>query len=43
MFDVDERSQMLREVDRRPTRTSIVDTFHGLLVDYCRDHDARPS
>ena len=40
MFDVDERQEMLREsTGHLPNVT--VDAFHGLLVDYCRDHDAR--
>ena len=37
MFDVDERIEMLREVVS-PYPNIIVDAFHGLLVDYCRDH-----
>jgi pantetheine-phosphate adenylyltransferase len=40
MFDVDERQQMLRESTSHLTNV-IVDAFHGLLVDYCRAHDAR--
>ena len=37
LFTVDERIAMLREVvaDRPSVR---VDSFHGLLVDYCRTH-----
>jgi pantetheine-phosphate adenylyltransferase len=40
LFTVEERIAMLSEV------TSVypnvrVDSFHGLLVDYCRDHDIR--
>ena len=40
MFDVEERQQMLRESTAH-LPNAIVDAFHGLLVDYCRDHDAR--
>jgi len=40
MFDVEERQQMLRESTAH-LPTVLVDAFHGLLVDYCRDHDAR--
>jgi pantetheine-phosphate adenylyltransferase len=40
MFDVEERQQMLRESTAHLPNV-IVDAFHGLLVDYCRDHDAR--
>ena len=37
MFTVDERIDMLREVVA-PYPNVRVDSFHGLLVDYCRDH-----
>ncbi len=37
LFDVEERMEMLREVVA-PYPTIVVDAFHGLLVDYCRDH-----
>ena len=37
LFDVDERIEMLREVVA-PYPNVVVDSFHGLLVDYCRDH-----
>ena len=37
LFDVDERIEMLREVVA-PYPGIVVDSFHGLLVDYCRDH-----
>ncbi len=37
LFSVDERMEMLREVCA-PYPNVRVDAFHGLLVDYCRDH-----
>ena len=37
LFDVEERIEMLREVVS-PHPNIVVDSFHGLLVDYCRDH-----
>ena len=37
LFDVDERIDMLREVVS-PYPNIVVDAFHGLLVDYCRDN-----
>jgi pantetheine-phosphate adenylyltransferase len=37
LFDVDERIEMLREVVA-PYPNVVVDSFHGLLVDYCRDN-----
>jgi pantetheine-phosphate adenylyltransferase len=37
LFTVDERVEMLREVARDMPNVS-VDTFRGLLVDYCRSH-----
>ena len=38
LFDVDERMELLRDaVADMPTVT--VDSFQGLLVDYCRAHD----
>ena len=37
MFTVDERIEILREVVA-PYGNIRVDTFHGLLVDYCREH-----
>jgi pantetheine-phosphate adenylyltransferase len=40
MFDVDERQEMLRESTKHLPNVT-VDAFQGLLVDYCRDHDAR--
>jgi pantetheine-phosphate adenylyltransferase len=40
MFDVDERLEMLRESTAHLANVT-VDAFHGLLVDYCRDHGAR--
>jgi pantetheine-phosphate adenylyltransferase len=38
LFSVEERIDMLREVVA-PYPNVVVDSFHGLLVDYCRDHD----
>lgn len=38
LFDVDERMQMLREVTGHLPNVR-VDSWHGLLVDYCRKHD----
>ena len=38
LFDVDERIEMLREVTE-PLGNVVVDTFNGLIVDYCRSHD----
>lgn len=35
LFDVDERMEMLREVTK-PWPNVRVDSWHGLLVDYCR-------
>lgn len=40
LFTVDERIEMLREVVA-PIGNVDVDSFHGLLVDYCRDHDVQ--
>lgn len=40
LFTVDERIEMLREV-AQPYPNVTVDSFHGLLVDYCRTHDIR--
>jgi pantetheine-phosphate adenylyltransferase len=37
LFTVDERIEMLREVCS-PYPNIRVDSFHGLLVDYCQDH-----
>jgi pantetheine-phosphate adenylyltransferase len=37
LFTVDERIEMLREVTA-PYPNIAVDSFHGLLVDYCRDN-----
>ena len=37
MFTVDERMDLLREV-LAPYSNIVVDAFHGLLVDYCREH-----
>ena len=38
LFTVEERIAMLGEVVA-PYPNVTVDSFHGLLVDYCRDHD----
>jgi pantetheine-phosphate adenylyltransferase len=38
LFTVDERIDMLREVVA-PYPNVVVDSFHGLLVDYCREND----
>ena len=38
LFDVAERMEMLREVTA-PFANVTVDSFQGLLVDYCRDRD----
>ncbi len=38
MFSVDERMEILREVTSDLPNVRI-DSFHGLLVDYCRAHD----
>ncbi|ASU78105.1 pantetheine-phosphate adenylyltransferase [Actinopolyspora erythraea] len=35
LFDVDERIEMLREVTK-PWPNVVVDSWHGLLVDYCK-------
>lgn len=40
LFSVDERKDMLQEV-LTPLPNVRVDTFHGLLVDYCKAHDIR--
>ncbi|WP_219419803.1 pantetheine-phosphate adenylyltransferase [Pseudonocardia nigra] len=40
MFTVDERMEMLAEITA-PYPNVRVGSFHGLLVDYCRDHDIR--
>ncbi|MEI8057197.1 MAG: pantetheine-phosphate adenylyltransferase [Actinomycetes bacterium] len=38
LFTVDERIEMLREVVA-PYPNVVVDSFHGLLVDYCKTND----
>jgi pantetheine-phosphate adenylyltransferase len=38
MFSVEERLEMLRECTAALPNV-VVDSFHGLLVDWCRDHD----
>jgi pantetheine-phosphate adenylyltransferase len=40
LFTVDERIEMLREVTGAWSNVR-VDSFHGLLVDYCSAHDIR--
>jgi pantetheine-phosphate adenylyltransferase len=40
LFTVDERMAMLREIVA-PYPNVRVDSFHGLLVEYCRDNDIR--
>ncbi len=40
LFSVEERMDMLREVTA-PYGNVVVDSFHGLLVDYCTAHDIR--
>jgi pantetheine-phosphate adenylyltransferase len=40
MFTVEERQDMLRESTTALPNVRI-DAFHGLLVDYCREHDIR--
>jgi pantetheine-phosphate adenylyltransferase len=40
MFGVDERMAMLTEVTKQYPNVR-VGSFHGLLVDYCRDNDIR--
>ncbi|WP_433279716.1 pantetheine-phosphate adenylyltransferase [Pseudonocardia xinjiangensis] len=40
LFTVEERMAMLREIVA-PYPNVRVDSFHGLLVDYCRDNDIR--
>jgi pantetheine-phosphate adenylyltransferase len=40
LFTVDERTEMLREV-LAPFPNVRVDTFHGLLVDYCKAHNIK--
>jgi pantetheine-phosphate adenylyltransferase len=38
LFSVEERRDMLGEVTAEYTNV-IIDTFEGLVVDYCREHD----
>ncbi|MBP2338576.1 pantetheine-phosphate adenylyltransferase [Saccharothrix coeruleofusca] len=40
LFSVEERTDMLREVTAQWTNVR-VDSWHGLLVDYCRENDIR--
>lgn len=38
LFSIEERLEMLREVTEKLPNVR-VDAWHGLLVDYCRQHD----
>jgi pantetheine-phosphate adenylyltransferase len=38
MFSIEERMEILREITAHLPNVRI-DSWHGLLVDYCRDHD----
>ncbi|WP_028924829.1 pantetheine-phosphate adenylyltransferase [Pseudonocardia acaciae] len=38
LFSIDERIEMLREVTAHRPNVTIA-SFHGLLVDFCREHD----
>ncbi len=40
LFTVDERMDMLTDV-LKPYPNVTIGSFHGLLVDYCREHDIR--
>ncbi len=40
MFSAEERMDMLREITADMPNVK-VDSFHGLLVDYCREHEVR--
>jgi pantetheine-phosphate adenylyltransferase len=40
LFSVDERMEMLSEITAEHPNVS-VDSFHGLLVDYCQEHGIR--
>jgi len=40
LFTIDERMDMIRDVVAPLTNVE-VDCFHGLLVDYCRDHEVK--
>ena len=39
LFSVEERREMLERGHRRSTANVRIDSFQGLVVDYCRDHD----
>ena len=39
LFTVEERIEMLQRGHRRRCRNVRIDSFHGLLVDFCRAHD----
>lgn len=38
LFSIEERMEMLREITEKLPNVR-VDSWHGLLVDYCREHD----
>ena len=40
LFTIEERLDMLREVDRSRTSNVVVEAFQGLLVDFCRAQQA---
>jgi len=40
LFSIEERVEMLRECTARHSNIE-VDTFHGLLADYCAEHDIK--
>lgn len=40
LFSIEERVEILRECTAKYSNI-VVDTFHGLLADYCREHDIK--
>jgi len=40
LFSIEERVEMLRECTAKYSNI-VVDTFHGLLADYCNEHDIK--
>jgi len=40
LFSIEERVEILRECTAKYSNI-VVDTFHGLLADYCNDHDIK--
>ena len=40
LFSIEERVDMLRECTAKHSNI-VVDTFHGLLADYCNEHDIK--